>query len=394
MIKLSVIYFWAGGQSVTRASVSPVNKCDSGKTKQMKWADILYAALFSSPESMVEPSDHYMARRGDVVFTPTLGQYVLYEAYMPIDAIVFLIGAYRPTDRELSYVVDCVLNAKNLMLADRGIVGTFANLSGILRESGEVGRLLKARNDMVAMDESFIIQNYVRRVHADISERIQKRAREAGAIESQGDDTDRDREYREMIRRLKYVVYENRNVGKALRAEKEEFYRKYRRVSRDEALTTKISLSLGGAIIQVPSMPRLIAEINIPSKEAKVREWVHSIMGAVEDLELRTKTKSLFEAKAITREFLEDCLRRKNGSYDSVFEVRSKILQLALGTKEKMEVENWRQESYIKAMIDTIENIRSGDWLVRYNKDIAEAYIVYLLTGQADDKNRLLNHFK
>lgn len=368
----------------------------------MKWTTMLYAALFPSSENEVRPAMHHMAKREDVVFAPSLGQYILYEAYFPIDAVVFLIGAYSPTDKELAFVVSRVLRAKSLVLTDKDAIGSFENLSSIVKSTGEVGKLLKVRNDIVAEDESFIIQNYIKKTQADIFSRLETRRNQTkmdpadkGTGESLLDDRlGRDHEYKEMIHRLKYVIYENRNISKALRREKEEFYRRYRSLSKSEILRTKISLSLGGPVISTPSLPGLINGINMPNKEIKVREWVYNIMALVEDLELKTRTKSTFEAKAIIKEFLEDCLRRKNGDYDSVFEMRSKILQLALGTKEKMDLENWRQEKYIKDTIGVIENIRSDGWLIKYNKDIAEAYITYLLTGQQDDKNRLLNHFK
>ena len=45
-------------------------------------------------------------------------------------------------------------------------------------------------------------------------------------------------------------------------------------------------------------------------------------------------------------------------------------------------------------MIRVVENMKTEKWIVKYNKDIVDDYVTYLLTGQEKDKKRLLNNFK
>ena len=111
--------------------------------------------------------------------------------------------------------------------------------------------------------------------------------------------------------------------------EKEEFYRVYEKISKAEINRTRISLSLGGAIINLPGILNMIENVNIPKKSKTVRKWITELMKIVEELELKTRTKSLFDQKVIILEFLRSCLDRKSSDYDFAFEIRSNILELA-----------------------------------------------------------------
>lgn len=399
----------------------------------MQLLPVLYAALFSPGPEAVRPSPHLLARQKGTGPRPDLGQHVLYESFVPIDAVVFMIGTYSPSEKEIGYIIRDVLRAKKEILRNKDAIGAFGNFSKIVNEAGELGRLIMARNSMISTDKSFIMRNYVKRTLCGMAERLREAknsdAEEADATKSEaaatstvsaasavdgtagvvGDagnescspelaeplaDPERDQAYEDMIRRLRRVIYDNGNLGKRLALEKEEFYRKYTAFTDAEVLRTKIAISLGGFALSPLSLPGLIYAVDTQNKEAKVREWVNGMMRAVEGLELKTRTKSFFEMKTVVKDFLEGCLRRRGSEGDDVIGVRSKILLMALGTQEKIDMENWRQEKYIKELIEVVDNMRHGDWIVKYNKEIADDYVTYLLTGQPRDKARLLSHFK
>ncbi len=206
-------------------------------------------------------------------------------------------------------------------------------------------------------------------------------------------DFNRDKEYRRMIFRLKSAIEEKKNLSRILKEEKEEFYRNFVKYDKAEIFKAKIEISLGSYIISTSMLGYVFSKINIPDRDLKIREWMYKIMKNVENIELRIGTKSAIEKKFIIKNLLEDCLDKKNEELNELFDLRSNILLKAFNSEEKLKEINLKQEKHIKYLISIVENMKNEDWIIKYNKDIVEDFIKYLLTNLKQDKNKLLKHF-
>lgn len=382
----------------------------------MKLLEFLWSAL--APQSLLEQVSSKGSRMNIPERIPyDINQYALYEAYLPLEAIIFYIGAFAPSDRAVNSIVANVLKAKKQLEKSSSSLLLLQNFSKTISSPGEIGALIKLRNQLLSGDKSYIMEGQTRRNIARILKRLRK-TEEDGSNEgssnnsssnsgdSAGDSNngdkiriaefepcDQDSEYKLMIKRLREAVYENENIGKAMAEERREFYRKREERTPEEILKAKVSISLGGFLIRPNSLFRLIRLIRVDNKEVRVRGWMHQIMSAVEDLELKTGTKTAFKKKLMIRELLQGLLDGKNRSLDQVLEARSEILQLALRERKAIEKENMEQEQYIRNLIRVIENMREEQWIVRYNKDIADDYVKFLLSGLPSYKRDLLSHF-
>lgn len=380
----------------------------------MNISKLFSIASFLQPTIEIKPEGKKIEIYTNTINESDLNQYILYESYMPIDAIAFYIGAYRPSNKVLNILVDNILKAKQEILKNIEYVVAFKNLSNVVKDSGTIGNLIKYRNNILnTIDKSNIAKKYTQIA----VETVAKQLGIYGVNDNIGNDSNmiiytdiketfpidnikrklydiqKNDEYKSMIKRLKNIITENKNIYKALKIEKEEFYRNHVTYDTEDILKFKISLSLGGSIIEPFSLPKFIKNVEVDKKDVKIREWIYTIMRPIEDLELKISSKSFIEAKTIVKEFLKNCLTRKNNNLDEVFEARSQILQLSGNAKHGSELEDSRQETYVKNMIKIMENLKNDQWLIKYNKDIVEDYIVYLTTGNMNDRKRLLAHF-
>ena len=310
---------------------------------------------------------------------------VLYESYIPIEAIVFYMGAYHTNDGEVNEIVKNVLEAKKLLVADRNMLTYFLNTNEENIENSAKG-ILKFRNKMVKKDKSVIFKNLIIKKQMNLMERYKE---EMNILDPEIDD-----QYKEMILRLKSDITNGENIVTKIQVEKENFYKNYLNVSDDDKFMLMMELSLGGFIVRLPSLYQNISKINIQKKSEAVRKWIQEFMKIVEDLELRTRNKPLIDQKLIILEFLKGCLYRKDSKFDKIFEMRSEILDLSLETFGSYMDENVKQEEEIKKMMIMVENIRTGIINIKYSKDITEKYINYLISGMEKDKEKLLKEFE
>ncbi|KAI5169642.1 hypothetical protein PAEPH01_0879 [Pancytospora epiphaga] len=376
----------------------------------MKWWSVFSFILAFRTTEYSHPSNGTLLKQTSEYSISNIKQQILYEYYMNIDSIVFLIGAYNLTKKELDSIIGLVLTAKKLILKDNKTIEQIGNLSSITRGDSEVRELLKRRKSILKGDKSFISVNIIKKAQKNMLERIKglseiiklKTATDALNTYREGVIANisitlnpaRDHEYKDMMHRLKQIVYENGPIGKQLKHEKEEFYKKYENIEPAKIQNIKISLSLGGFIINPHVFSELVAGLNIVDKEERVRKWVGDMMRAAEELELRIQTKSFIEKKRILKEYLESFFNPKHGNVDNILELRSEIFKTLFKSEKELGLGIWKQEAYIRSMIWVIGNIRKDEWMIRCNKEITEDYTIFLLTEQQEDKKQLFTHFK
>ncbi|KAI4292309.1 hypothetical protein PAPHI01_1583 [Pancytospora philotis] len=330
---------------------------------------------------------------------PNIALHALYEFMLPIDAILFLAGAYRLSKSEREYIVSMVLQAKASLLKDPSQLELLSNYSTVQRGPAALSKLLHSRYTILSTDDSAIGLQMLKGAQRRILARLQGQDASPAAeqlrksIAAAPEITNRDAEYRDMIKRLLRLMYEDGPLNRVLEYEKEEFYRIFRDIRPDEVARLRNELSLGSAVVNTTELPQLVASISGRNKEELVRKWVERLMGLVEALELRIRTKPLIEAKRLARRFLQNCLQPGTEEFDTAYALRSELFGLAGVDDHTAEYKNWQQDRHVKAMIGVLENIRETDWLVKYNRDIKDDYNAFLLTGLESDKRKLLQNF-
>lgn len=318
----------------------------------------------------------------------------LFESFISIDAIAFYTGAYHINDSELSTISKKVLQAKALIIKNPKVLPYFFKFEENATESLQndaktVKELLKYRNKLIEKDTSNILKNLILKKQLNLAKRFAQVNLTQETVEEI-----MDKQYKEMMQRIKSHIVNGGNLVNKLKVEKENFYNKYVDIDEDQRINLILNLSLGGFIVRLPAMYTNIKKLQINKKNEAIRKWVTEFMKVVEDLGLKTKNKSLVEQKIILSEFLKNCLYRKDHKFDKMFEMRSEILDLSLDSFKDYMQENVQQEEEIKKMIFTVENIRDGSLNIKFNRDITEKYINYLNTGSEADKKSLLQEFE
>jgi len=314
---------------------------------------------------------------------------ILYESFIPLDALVFEIGTSRPSKRELNHIIDAIIESKKLVLKDVSNIKNFFNLENPENYSGPLKAPIALRFGLIQKDKSFIFKELIRSNLFSISRCVRERV----GIFHKNEiffDPRRDKEYRSMVLRIRDVISENLEVNEILEKEKTEFYRKFQKITRVKK--SKISLNLGGSILNLKDMSEFVYKIDLKDKSKVVREWVDALMAPIEDLQ-QINIKSFIEQKFSVIEFLKECLDRKTGAYESSFEARDLIIKLAkLSEKEKSRFLS-RQRTETKKLLKMAENLKIEQWIIKYSKQIKEDYVAFLLSSQEKDKQNLMSHF-
>ncbi|KAL6122537.1 hypothetical protein NUSPORA_00386 [Nucleospora cyclopteri] len=310
-----------------------------------------------------------------------------YESYMPIEAIVFYIAAYNPSKSYVNKIIQNVIEAKKSILSNETYLDFYLNIDDNDTEN-DIKSILKLRNDIIKEDTSNIFRGLLIKNNNKLK---LKRKSFTGINVDLGEN--RDKMYKEMIYRLRKGITDKDNMVQKIGNEKNEFYRDFLPVEDSERYKLALSLSLGSFVIRLPALFDMIQKINIPKKSLAIRRWISELMSIVQELEMQIERKSLVDQKMITKEFLLGCIQRKNSKFDKIFEVRSEIMDLALFNFSDLIEENIAQEKEIKNMIEVADNITTGKIPIKYNRDITEKYIQYLISTNEKDKNKLLNEF-
>lgn len=347
----------------------------------MLFSKLLYSSLFSPLlENSTKPEETNCRISQDII------KVVLYETYIPLEALVFQIGISKMSKGELKTVVGQVLNAKKLVNSRPESVSKFFNISDVNNEQGEFKDLLKFRQNLISSDKSLIFEALLKENLQMILECVDKLKNKSVK------DPHIDNNYISMVDRLYDAVYDNVNVQDALDKEKNEFYRDFYPVNQRETQLAKIALSLGGTIVNLRDLLNFSNKLKSYKKEGLVREWVRIIFDSVEDLMIKTASKGFIEQKSIVEKFINESVDSESGN--AAYEVRTAILKALELSQNETEEFMARQKNENMNILKTIGNIKTPQWIVKYNKQIREDMIEYLLTLQPEDKKKILNHFQ
>jgi len=312
---------------------------------------------------------------------------ILYESYIPIDALTFKLGTNRMSKKEVGAVISYVLEMKKQILQDPNNAAKVFNLSDIINEKKLIKALLQRRFKLIKADESFIFRELIREKHNELLRCI--KTIEGLSIRNTYDDES----YRKMVYRIYEAVYENLDVQETINREKTEFYREFiRGISEKQYQRTRIALSLGGNIFYLPLLLRLVGRINLKDKSKFVREWVSGVFSNIEKLTIAIGSKHFIEQKYLVRDFIRNSI--ETGPGNNAFESRFAIIKAANMSNDEIRDLSMKQSIENEKLMKIAENMTEGHWIIRYNREIKEDMITYLLTQQPEDKRRLLDHFK
>ena len=312
---------------------------------------------------------------------------VLYESFIPIDALVFKIGTSRMSRGEVSEIVTIILEAKKNMLLKMGNVVKVFNLSEKINEQEPMKGLLEKRQALIRSDESFIFKELIKSKQDEILKCINNLKGKTMY------DPRLDKQYRQSIDRIYEAIYENLDINETIHREREELYRDFRQdISNDEFKRAKISLSLGGSIFYLPDLINTIDKINLKEKNKFIRDWINLVFDLIERLATSVASKNFIDQKYLVKEFIKSSTETGPANY--AFEARSSIIKAANLNMEQIKELSAKQTTENSRLLKSIDNMRDAPWIVKYNKQIKEDLITYLMTHQPEDKKRVLNHFK
>ncbi|ELA42547.1 uncharacterized protein VICG_00299 [Vittaforma corneae ATCC 50505] len=346
----------------------------------MGFSRLLYSALLSPITTPhIEYTDPCTLR-----YDPL--KVILYESYIPIDALTFKIGTGKMNKNEVRGIVDSILDVKKNILLHVDNAAKVFNLSETINERGPMKNFLIKRLNLIQSDESFIFKELIRDKQDQILKCI-------GALKGKAiHDPMLDKQYRQMIGRIYEAVYENLDIQETINREKEELYREYRQdIPKSEFTRARIALSLGSSIFYLPELVNLMEKINLKDKNRFVRDWINTVFEPIEKLAISTSSKSFIEQKHLVKEFIKNST--ETGSSNIAFEARAGIIRAANLSVEQIKELSSKQNAENLRLLEVLENMREASWIVKYNKQIKEDMITYLMTRQPEDKKRVLNHF-
>lgn len=311
---------------------------------------------------------------------------VLYESYISIDALTFLIGTSRMSKTELDTVVNGILEVKKNILLDPKNAGKVFNISESINEKGIIKTLLEKRLNLIKKDESFIFKELIKNKQDEILKCV-------GLLKNKKlFDPKVDKYYKAMAFRIYDAIYENLDINETINREKEELYREYdQSITKDAIKRAKIAVSLGSSIFYLPELLKLIRKVNLKDKSKFIRDWINILFEPIEKLSISVASKNFIEQKYLVKEFIKNSI--ETGPANNAFEARTIIINAA--NLEIVEIKDLstKQNEENKKLLKIIENVKEDTWLVKYNKEIKEDMILYLMTQQPEDKKKLLNHF-
>lgn len=304
---------------------------------------------------------------------------ILYESYIPLEALVFEIGISKMNKSELKNVVSKVLESKKMILKNPKSISKVFNTSEKNNEPGEFKELLKFRQNLISTDQSMIFESLIKENLQMILECVETLKDKAVL------DPKTDQNYMKMANRLYDAIYENVDIQEALRKEKAEFYRNFQVLSHKSKKEAKIAISLGSTVINLKDLLAFSSKLKSKNREILIREWIRLIFDSIETLSIEISSKDFIDQKSEIIKFISD---------STGYEVRTMILKALEMEDNEIEEFMIRQRKENERITDIVANIREPQWIVKYNKQIREDMVEYLLTLQPEDKKKVLNHFQ
>lgn len=342
------------------------------------------------------PNNRVQQRHVDVSAVPAnLNREMLYESFMPINALVFISETTKLSrDTLVDFARKTVLAVKSLLLEDPECFSQFDNYQSKVRVDDErLQSALEARNKYLDADHSMIARGMVQDKYKLLKAR--------GGL-SRLYYEDEDQKYLEMLERLMHAKYESDGISRAVQREKTEFYGEKAYIPQSAVLDARVSLSLGGSIFMPGLLATVAKNLGLPNKEEQVGNALGKVLAPVEELLSRMHLKSFTEKKTLVLDFLQGCLRRKDGVFkekiDRGFEERSKLLQIYFKNDPKAQSRlrelDRLQEEEINRLIAIFRNIREEDLVLRLDKPVVQAYSNLLGYGQRAAKDALYDLFR
>lgn len=332
------------------------------------------------------------------VTAPTnLNREILYESFISIDSMVFVSEMNQFSSETLEdFIKKTVLVAKTLLLESPECFDQFSNYQDRVSSSDKRLRsALELRNKYFNADKSSIGRELTMEKYKALRSRV-------GAGPPGLYYEDEDRRYVQMMSRLMSAKYEDHGIYRAIARETGEFYGEKIKVPDSLALDSRVSLSIGGSIFVPGLLLALMKELNIPNKQGFISNALPRILGPSSELVSRMHLKSPTERRETILEFLQSCLRRKEGEFkakiDEGFEERTKILETYLDgdpeSQEKLRVLDRLQEEEINKLISVFRSVDEEDLVLRLDKSVTEAYGDLLNYGQKSARALLYDLFR
>lgn len=320
-------------------------------------------------------------------------KFLMYESFIPIRALAFYIAAYRPSSSKLDKISELVIMARKELEQNPGFLNILysQNSDNIPARHYTLQNILEARRRLINEDKSFIFKRYIDEAFEEAQECPITQPNPLKPAHSATED----KEYMRMIERLAEGIYSNKNIMELLEREQDIFYRSKVQIPEGADLRIRRMINLGGCILMPSEMFQLIGRIYVKNKEEHVRKWVSSILKPIEELELHSRFVSIHEKRIALERYLEGCLHHKEHYLEEGFIARAEILRAAYENASDRERVTLSHELLLRRILQLVKMMdveqKDNNWKVfRFNNDIEERYIKYLMNRTEESKEDLL----
>lgn len=347
----------------------------------MHFPSLIFSTLFSSLlEDPVKTFESKCEISHDIV------NVILYESFIPLEALIFEIGTSHMSKSETLNIVKLVLEAKKLIVQKPENVSKFFNISDINNEKGAIKDLLMKRQSLISSDKSMIFESLVKdKLHSilDCIDKLKDRIVQDPKI---------DKLYTAMVERIYNSIYENMDLQDIIEKEKNEFYREFKNFTPKKIKESKISLSLGSTIVNLPDLLNFSIRLKSKNRENLIREWTKGIFDSIENLLTQINSKDFIEQKSLVEKFIKEIAGSEVSN--TAYEVRTSIIKALDMQPDEIDSFMTRQKKINFSILEVIQNLKTPQWIIKYNKEVKEDMIEYLLTLQPEDKKKVLSHFQ
>ncbi len=339
---------------------------------------------------------------------------VLYESFLPLDSLLFLIEINRMGTKETTDLIErTVLPARKHICKNIGlrsmesILEAFESMAlNIPSTDKDLKASLEARNKYFKNDDSQIARNLFLDEHTNILAELKN-----GWFH--GVDAERakmlDERYVKMVLALRKEIIESSNLAKCVKRERHEFARGFgepSNVSVHEVNDLRMIISLGGAIFEPNVLLALAWEIKMENKDKFIEKNVLAMTKPIVGLELLTRHKPNVEKKDIILSFLRACYRRQTWVHknllDEAFRARTSMLEAYLKhEREEVIIQKERMfdryhESFLIDLINRVEGLSQEMFqgFLVINPATLELYIKLLQTGHQKFETALAKAFR
>ncbi|WUR02760.1 uncharacterized protein VNE69_02279 [Vairimorpha necatrix] len=326
-----------------------------------------------------------------------LSREILYESFIAIDSIVFLVSVGVIKEKELeNFLQKTVLQAKKLLIIKPEVRKFFNNFSNTVKLDNQyLKNMLNLRNKYFELDKSQIAQSITRDRILELDSRIQNKL---VLVED-----NKDKSYIRMIQALCKSKDGEDGLAVNLLKERFEFYRENIDLSKSQIYESKISLNLGGAIFSPALLLNLCKKLTIYKKKDLVKKTISSFLESIKILHVNTINRSFMDKKKQIIEYLISCLELRQNIYrekiDEAFYHRSILIEHFIrengNDKDLYKTLDKFQEEEIKKLIFIFENMNEDNMqrVILHESRILEYYLNYLCDYQESTKNKLLDLF-